>query len=127
VSTAIPNALGVHTIIDLYDCDKEKIDDVCFLEDLLLKACYAARATVIKSHFHKFTPQGVSGTIIIAESHFNLHSWPEHGYVALDLFTCGKDLDASLAIKLLTEELESKNFVVNKLERGKPEEFLKNN
>ncbi len=111
-------ALGKHTIIDLYDCNREKINDVTLLEKTLLRAAKAAKATIIKSHFHKFSPQGVSGTIIIAESHFNLHSWPEHGYVALDLFTCGTSLDSTKATKILIEELESKNFKIKELDRG---------
>jgi len=119
MSDSIPESLGKHTIIDLFDCNREKINDIKLLEDLLLRAAKAAKATVIKSHFHKFSPQGVSGTVIIAESHFNLHSWPEHGYVALDLFTCGKELDSTPATDLLIQELESKNYNIQALERGR--------
>jgi len=119
MSKSALNVLGKHTIIDLYDCNREKIDDLALLEETLLRAAKAANATIINSHFHKFSPQGVSGTIIIAESHFNLHSWPEHGYVALDLFTCGTSLDSSKAIEILIEELESKNYNIQELDRGK--------
>ncbi len=119
MSKSALNVLGKHTIIDLYDCNREKIDDLALLEETLLRAAKAANATIINSHFHKFSPQGVSGTIIIAESHFNLHSWPEHGYVALDLFTCGTSLDSSKATEILIEELESKNYNIQELDRGK--------
>jgi len=57
----------------------------------MLEAATLAKATIIKAHFHQFVPQGVSGSVIIAESHFNIHTWPENNYAAVDLFTCGKD------------------------------------
>ena len=113
-----PAALGKHTFLDLYDCNKELLNDIKVLEDLMLEAARIANATIIKSHFHQFSPQGISGSVIIAESHFNIHSWPEHGYAAVDLFTCGDTIDESVATKLLMERLESKRHEVKTIQRG---------
>lgn len=110
--------LGKHTIIDFYDCHPDLLDDVEALERILLEAADIAKATIINSQFHQFSPQGVSGTIIIAESHLNIHTWPEHNYAALDLFTCGKDLDSEAAVTYLKESLKAKRSHVQVLDRG---------
>ena len=110
--------LGYHTILDLYECDKDKLDDPKLLESVMLEASRLANATIIKSHFHQFTPQGVSGSIIIAESHFNIHTWPEHHYAAIDLFTCGEDLNADKAVGYIIEKLECKRHNLQFIHRG---------
>ncbi len=112
-------ALGHHTILDLYDCDKEILDDSKGLEVIMLEAARIAEATIIKSHFHQFAPQGVSGSVIIAESHFNIHTWPEHGYAAIDLFTCGTTLKSELAVSYLLDKLSCKRHALSEMVRGK--------
>ena len=113
-----PIALGQHTIIDLYDCLPSKLDDPDFLEKVMLNGANLANATIVKSYFHQFSPIGISGSIIIAESHFNIHTWPEHGYAAIDLFTCGTELKADLAAAYIIEELECKRHRIKTLDRG---------
>jgi S-adenosylmethionine decarboxylase len=80
---------GTHLIIDLYDA--ESLDDPDRIEDVLIEAARKAGATVLSSKFHHFTPNGgVSGVVVLAESHISIHTWPERGYAALDVFMCGQ-------------------------------------
>ena len=111
-------ALGHHTILDMYECDKAILDNAAGLEKIMMEGARLAKATIIKAHFHQFTPQGVSGSVIIAESHFNIHTWPEHGYAAIDLFTCGTDLNTDVAIKYLIKSLKCPRHQLTKMERG---------
>lgn len=110
--------LGHHTILDMYDCDSEILDNPKALKTIMLEGARMANATIITSHFHQFTPQGVSGCVIIAESHFNIHTWPEHRYAAIDLFTCGVSLDSTVAIEHLIEQLSCRRHTLTQMDRG---------
>ena len=90
--------LGNHLLVELYECDAGKLNDLGKLELVLGKAVRISGATPLKASFHQFAPQGVSGVIIIAESHFTIHTWPEYGYAALDIFTCGQTIDSQKAL-----------------------------
>jgi len=118
-------SLGEHILIELYDCNTELIDNSVELEKLMLAAAEIANATVVKSVFHNFSPQGVTGVIVVEESHFAIHTWPEHSYAAVDLFTCSEDMDYDAAYKFLEEKLEAKRSSFKKVLRGE-KEFLKN-
>jgi S-adenosylmethionine decarboxylase len=82
-------ALGTQLLIDLWQVAKDLLDDPAHLEQVLTSAAQAGGATVADSRFHRFAPQGVSGVLILAESHLAVHTWPELGYAAADVFTCG--------------------------------------
>jgi len=82
-------ALGRQVLLELYDCDAEALSDEALLREAFLDAARLAGATVVTDVFHRFSPYGVSGVVVIAESHLSVHTWPEHGYAAVDLFTCG--------------------------------------
>ena len=112
------NALGKHLLLDLKDCNREVLDDLNFLQNALVSAAQEAGATVVGKHFHRFAPQGVSGAVLIAESHLSLHTWPEHGYAAVDIFTCGDSVNSELAAELLIKSLESKDASVMEIKRG---------
>jgi len=112
------NALGKHLLLELKDCDKEVLNDLSFLKSTLLAAATEAGATVLGESFHRFEPQGVSGVVIIAESHLFIHTWPEYGYVAADIFTCGNSVQPQKAAELLTEKLGSKNHSMIEIQRG---------
>ena len=75
-------------------------------------------ATVVSSHFHQFSPYGISGVVIIQESHLTLHTWPEYGYAAVDVFTCG-DIDLDAGVVYLQEALEAGRWEWSIHERGK--------
>ena len=86
--------LGRHLLVDFYDCDNSILDDVTDLEKRLVESAVWANSTVIKSVFHHYSPYGVSGVVVIAESDITIHTWPEYGYAAVDVFTCGDEIDA---------------------------------
>jgi len=110
--------LGQHYILELYDCDKGICNNIEELKKIMLKAVEIANATVVQTYFHQFSPYGVSGTIVIAESHFNIHTWPEHDFMAIDLFTCGNTLDPDAAKDYLVKATGSQNHEYKVLERG---------
>jgi len=112
------NALGKHLLLELKDCDKEVLNDVGFLRDALLTAANEAGATVLGESFHQFNPHGISGVVIIAESHLLIHTWPEYGYVAADIFTCGNSVQPEKAAKILIRKLGSKNHSIVEIQRG---------
>lgn len=109
----IIRTLGRHNILEFYGCNNNKLNDKDFLENLFVDAAKQSGATVINSNFHNFNPQGISGFVIIAESHFSVHSWPEIGYAAVDIFTCGKEINIDIAIPILINGLESKEYFCN--------------
>jgi S-adenosylmethionine decarboxylase len=112
------NALGKHMLLELKDCNKEVLNDLTLLRDSLISAAEEAGATVVGESFHKFAPQGVSGVVLIAESHLFLHTWPEYGYAAVDIFTCGDSVKPELAAELIIKTLGAKNPTLVELRRG---------
>jgi len=112
------NALGKHLLLELKGCDKEVINDLSFLKGILLAAAGEAGATVLGESFHQFDPQGVSGVVIIAESHLVIHTWPEYGYVAIDIFTCGDSVQPERAAEILIRKLGAKNHSILGMQRG---------
>jgi len=111
-------ALGKHLIVELYDCERSLIDRVDQVEAILVEAVKVSKATIIKPVFHQFNPHGVSGVVVIAESHFSIHTWPEYGYCALDIFTCGEQIDSDLALQFLKKAFRAKNMSIMELKRG---------
>ncbi len=112
------NALGKHLLLELKDCDKDVLNDIGFLRDALLAAATEAGAIVLGESFHQFNPHGVSGVVIIAESHLLIHTWPEYGYVAADIFTCGNSVQPEKAAQILIRKLGSKNHSIVEMQRG---------
>jgi len=112
------NALGRHLLLELKDCNKELLNDAEFLKDFLCDTAEKIGATVVNHAFHKFSPQGVSCVVLIAESHICIHTWPEYGYASVDIFTCGCTINPKDAIALLVERLEARESSFMELERG---------
>ncbi|HMK36224.1 MAG TPA: adenosylmethionine decarboxylase [Desulfomonilaceae bacterium] len=113
-------ALGIHLLIELWSCNRQKIDNLDYLEKIMSQAAEAAGATVMKTAFQDFSPQGVSGVVVIAESHLTIHTWPEYGYAAVDIFTCGTKVDPWKAAGFLKQELEAEEFSIRDFQRGIP-------
>ena len=114
-------ALGHQETIEFYDCASSVLADCRELERIFLRAAECSGATVVKSFFHQFAPQGVSGVVIISESHFAVHAWPEHDYAAVDLFTCGETIDFDRAVAEITAGLHARRVIVSgRLHRGFP-------
>lgn len=110
-------SLGRHVHLDLYGLDPGRIAAPSHIAPHLRAAAQMMGATIVSEHCHAFSPFGVSGVVIIAESHLTIHTWPEHGYAAVDIFTCGVlDLDAGL--RYLIEALSPTRHVLNFYDRG---------
>ena len=112
------NALGRHLLLELKDCNREVLNDLSFLKGILTAAAKEAGATVLGESFHQFNPHGVSGAVIIAESHLFIHTWPECGYAAVDIFTCGNSVQPEKAAKTLIRKLEAKSHSILEIQRG---------
>ncbi len=114
------NHLGTQWTAELYGCDAALLDDEDAISALMLAAADVAHATIVGSRFHRFAPHGVSGVVIIAESHLAIHTWPEHGYAALDVFTCGDTLRTDAAFQFLAEHLRAARVESTRQHRGDP-------
>ncbi|MFZ1682808.1 MAG: adenosylmethionine decarboxylase [Candidatus Zixiibacteriota bacterium] len=112
--------LGRHLIVEYSDCDKRHLNDAQYLEDAMNDAVRKSGATIVRSIFHRYNPQGVSGVVVIAESHISIHTWPEYGYAAVDFFTCGESVDPYKAHEHMKEMLAASKAFVQELKRGIP-------
>ena len=105
-------------LIELHGCPAERLNDADGIERAMLAAAEASGATVISAHFHRFSPLGVSGVVLIAESHLTIHTWPERGYAAVDVFTCGETVDPWGAHRSLMADLSAERGEAVELLRG---------
>jgi len=112
------NALGKQLLMELKDCNKEILNDVDALKSTLRAAANAAGATVLGESFHRFNPHGISGVVIIAESHLFIHTWPEYGYAAADIFTCGDTVKPEKAAEMLISKLGARHHSIVEMQRG---------
>lgn len=112
------NALGRHILAEYYGCDINILNDLELLEQSMRQAVLRSGATIIDSTFHQFNPHGVSGVIVIAESHMAIHTWPEYGYAAVDFFTCGDRVDPWKAFDFMNEILKAARNTTRELKRG---------
>lgn len=112
------DALGRHMLLELRECNKAVLDDLKYLENALVSAAIESGATVLDKSFHQFAPQGVSGVVLIAESHLSLHTWPEHAYAAVDIFTCGTTVKIEVAADSLIRQLGCKDPSLMEVKRG---------
>lgn len=111
------NTLGRHLLAEYSGCDAAVLNDLKQVEALMCAAARAAQTTVVASVFHPFAPQGVSGVVVIEESHLSIHTWPEHGYAAIDFYTCG-EAAPELAHEFLREALGATHAELMLVDRG---------
>jgi len=97
--------LGRHLLVDFFDCDANAISSLQVVKTSMLEAARRSSATVVNTVFHELNPSGVSGVVVIAESHLAIHTWPERRYAAVDIFTCGDVLEPKIAADYLAEML----------------------
>jgi len=114
-------ALGRHILTEFYGCNSQVLSDVDMIRQYMEEATRITGATIVQSIFHLFSPHGVSGVIIISESHLAIHTWPEYGYAAIDLFTCGEDVDPWKAYTFLKEKLGARHVSTMEMKRGRVE------
>jgi S-adenosylmethionine decarboxylase len=112
------NALGRHLLLELFDCDLDAINNVESVKGALIEAAKRAQATIVDVVFHEFNPFGVSGVVVIAESHLSIHTWPEYRYAAVDIFSCGDILQPEIAASYLVEQFGAERTSVVEMQRG---------
>jgi len=112
------DALGRHVLVEFTGCEASRLSDLEHISQAMLAAAEASGATVVAHDFHHFKPLGVSGMVIIAESHLAIHTWPEYGYAAADIFTCGETVDPWKAFDALKASLGAEHGSATELRRG---------
>ena len=112
------NALGRHLLLELFDCDLDAINNLEAVKSALVEAAKRAQATIVDVVFHEFNPFGVSGVVVIVESHLSIHTWPEYRYAAVDIFSCGEMLKPEVAARYLVEQFGAERTSVVEMQRG---------
>ena len=111
---------GNHLLLELYGCNREKLNDELYLRCQLNSAAKLAKASVLNIVSNKFEPFGVTAIALLAESHLSIHTWPESQYSAIDIFTCGRNMKPKLASQFLIESLEASNHLLKTISRDYP-------
>jgi S-adenosylmethionine decarboxylase len=111
-------ALGTHLLVELRECNTEILKNLEKVRNALVSAAKEAKATIVDVSFHEFNPFGISGVVIIAESHLTIHTWPEYDYAAIDIFTCGDIIKPEVAASFLIKQFECKNPSIVEMKRG---------
>jgi len=112
------NTIGYHYIVEAAGCDPAVLGSPDRMRDLLVQAAKVADMGIRTSYFYRFSPSGVSGVVIISESHLSVHTWPEQRYAALDVFLCGEEGKPEAAIRFILNELASTDAHVTEIKRG---------
>ena len=112
------HALGRHLLVEYHGCDRELLNRPESIRAAMLAAVERSGATPLHDVVHAFSPHGVTGVVVIAESHFSIHTWPEYAFAAVDLFTCGDAVDPYAAFELLAKELRAATHSVVEIRRG---------
>lgn len=116
------NALGRHILAEFHGCNAAILNDVAKVERVMVDAALEAGAEVREVAFHKFSPQGVSGVVVISESHLAIHTWPELAYAAVDVFTCGERVDPWEACRFMVERFQASDVDATEVKRGQKKE-----
>ncbi len=111
-------SLGRHLLCEYHGCDRELLNSPGAIRTQLLEAVTLAGATPVQDLVHAFSPHGVTGVVVIAESHFAIHTWPGYGFAAVDLFTCGETVDPWAAFAHLAQALGAASHSVVEIRRG---------
>ena len=117
-------SIGHHYIIEASGCDPDILGDVGRVQQILVKAAEVAGAKVWAVSFHRFHPHGVSGVVVISESHLAVHTWPEFKYAAMDIYTCGDQVDPEKGIEYAVEAFKASSSHITEMTRGIHDEDL---
>lgn len=112
------SALGRHVLAEVYRCDPEVLNDLEGVREIMVEAALQAGAEIRDVAFHQFSPQGVSGVVVISESHLAVHTWPELGYAAVDIFTCGDRVDPWDACDHIVGAFKAGSVTASEMKRG---------
>nr|WP_152559363.1 adenosylmethionine decarboxylase [Tumebacillus flagellatus] len=110
--------MGRHVVAELWDCDPELLNNIEQVEKIMVNAAIESGAEVREVVFHKFSPLGVSGVVVISESHLTIHSFPEHKYASVDVYTCGDRIDPKVAAEYISRGLRAKRQETVQFARG---------
>lgn len=110
--------LGTHILMEMFGCDPEMLKDKDKIEKIMNESAVKSRAKVVKTFFHQFKPYGVSGVVVIEESHYTIHTWPEYSYAAIDFFYCSNEVLIDKAIEVLKAALKPSSFNLVEIKRG---------
>ncbi len=108
----------MHLLVELHGCDSQKLNDIEFVRETLLAAARETGSAIMGESFHRFSPQGVSGVVVIAESHLSVHTWPEYGYAAADVFTCGSRVEPRRGAEYLVQRFQPEESSITEVPRG---------
>ena len=111
-------ALSQHTLIEFYDCNPARLKRARDLKGSFCEAVLKGGGTIVKAVFHNFSPYGVSGVVVITESHVTIHTWPEHGYAAVDIFSCSRKLRHAVIREQLKRVLGARRVAWKTFQRG---------
>jgi S-adenosylmethionine decarboxylase proenzyme len=111
-------SLGRHLLVEYYNCDSKILTDIGCVEDIMVNAAKKAKARIVDVVFHTFNPHGISGVVVIQESHLAIHTWPEFAFASVDIFTCGKSINPWIAYKYILKELQAKHSTATEMKRG---------
>ena len=118
-------SLGSHLLIEMFGCKGELLEKENHVGQAMMDAATDSKATIVADSFHEFKPYGVSGAVIIQESHYTIHTWPEHGYAAVDLFYCGGTVLVHRAVETLRERFQPERIKFLVVRRGVQSEVSK--
>ena len=111
-------SLSKHILLELFDCNAKILNSKEKVSYILRRSAEIAKANIVGDFFHQFNPHGISGILVISESHFSIHTWPEYNYAAVDLFTCGDSLNTKGAIDFLKQSFQAQKTTILELKRG---------
>ena len=111
---------GEHYLIDFHDCDPNLIKFADPIRKIVLRAAKECGATILQQFFHQFEPEGVTGVVMIAESHISIHTWPENGFAAVDIFSCG-EMRPQVAVDIMREDFRARESILKHVVRGQLE------
>ncbi len=112
------SALGRHILAEFYGCPSDDLCNLNLIKQHMVEAAIEAGAEVRETVFHQFCPQGISGVVVISESHLAIHTWPEYGYAAVDVFTCGQTVDPWVSCNYLKKAFSARNMSAREIKRG---------
>ncbi len=117
-NSSLNKEFGSHFIIELINCSPDRLRKVQHVKQIMNEVVEKSKSTVVRSSFHQFKPEGVSGMILIMESHFAIHTWPEESYAAADIFACGQEMDPYIAIEVMKDRFEAREVRYQIIKRG---------
>ena len=117
-NSGLSKEFGSHFIIELINCSPDRLRRVQHVKQIMGEVVQKSKTTVVRSSFHQFQPEGVTGMRLIRESHFAIHTWPEESYAAADIFTCGQEMDPYIAIEVMKDRFEATEVRYQVIKRG---------